>query len=188
MVGTTASYFEGRKFKSRPEDRLSCRRFPRFTSIRPGKCWDSTLNHATATSVPFVYNSLFTNHPTRRSCIIWAVNSAVKPSTNKSVKTEIAINSSSSSLIRPLASSRPELICNCESYRRYLGLFGRGISPSQTQTQKRRWRTSMPRVVFEPKIPVFERAKPFRALDQWYSTWGTGTSGGTRRYLRGYVK
>ena len=25
-------------------------------------------------------------------------------------------------------------------------------------------------------------------LDQWYSTWGTRTPGGTRRHLRGYVK
>jgi hypothetical protein len=25
-------------------------------------------------------------------------------------------------------------------------------------------------------------------LDQWYSTWGMRTSGGTRRHLRGYVK
>jgi hypothetical protein len=25
------------------------------------------------------------------------------------------------------------------------------------------------------------------ALDQWYSTWGTLTPGGTRRHLRGYV-
>jgi hypothetical protein len=25
-------------------------------------------------------------------------------------------------------------------------------------------------------------------LDQWYSTGGTRTSGGTRRHLRGYVK
>jgi hypothetical protein len=25
-------------------------------------------------------------------------------------------------------------------------------------------------------------------LDQWYSTWGTRTPGGTRRHLKGYVK
>jgi hypothetical protein len=25
-------------------------------------------------------------------------------------------------------------------------------------------------------------------LEQWYSTWGTRTPGGMRRYLRGYVK
>jgi hypothetical protein len=31
--------------------------------------------------------------------------------------------------------------------------------------------------------------RPWRdILDQWYSTWGTRTPGGTRRHLRGYVK
>ena len=25
-------------------------------------------------------------------------------------------------------------------------------------------------------------------LEQWYSTWGTRTPGGTRRHVRGYVK
>jgi hypothetical protein len=28
----------------------------------------------------------------------------------------------------------------------------------------------------------------FSGLEQWYSTWGTRTLGGTRRHLRGYVK
>jgi hypothetical protein len=32
-----------------------------------------------------------------------------------------------------------------------------------------------------------ERSRTF-VLDQWYSTWGTRTPGGTRRHLRGYVK
>jgi hypothetical protein len=47
-----------------------------------------------------------------------------------------------------------------------------GISPSQgvylqmtTQTQNKLTQTSMPRVGFEPKIPVFERAKAIHALD-----------------------
>jgi hypothetical protein len=34
-----------------------------------------------------------------------------------------------------------------------------------TQTQKTRGQTSMPRVGFELTIPMFERAKTFRALD-----------------------
>jgi hypothetical protein len=46
-----------------------------------------------------------------------------------------------------------------------IGLFGRGISPSQgrlpahraAQTQNKRTQTSMPHVGLEPKIPVFER-------------------------------
>jgi hypothetical protein len=35
-----------------------------------------------------------------------------------------------------------------------------------TQTQNKRTQTSMPRVVFEPTIPVFERAKIVHALDR----------------------
>jgi hypothetical protein len=35
-----------------------------------------------------------------------------------------------------------------------------------TQTQNKRTQTCMPRVVFEPTIPVFERAKTVRALDR----------------------
>jgi hypothetical protein len=35
-----------------------------------------------------------------------------------------------------------------------------------TQTQNKRTQTSMPRVGFEPTIPVFERAKTVHALDQ----------------------
>jgi hypothetical protein len=34
-----------------------------------------------------------------------------------------------------------------------------------TETQNRRTQTSMPRVGFEPTIPVFERAKTVHALD-----------------------
>jgi hypothetical protein len=34
-----------------------------------------------------------------------------------------------------------------------------------TQTQNKRTQTSMPRVGFEPTIPVFERAKTVHALD-----------------------
>jgi hypothetical protein len=35
-----------------------------------------------------------------------------------------------------------------------------------TQTQNKRTQTSMPRVGFEPTIPVFERAKTVHALDR----------------------
>jgi hypothetical protein len=59
--------------------------------------------------------------------------------------------------------------------RQSVGLLGRGISPSQGRYLTQ---TSMPPVVFEPTIPVFERPKPFQALDraatvigiQW-TTW-----------------
>jgi hypothetical protein len=57
--------------------------------------------------------------------------------------------------------------------RRYVGLLGRVISPSQdrylhrtTQTQNKRRQTSMPLAEFEPTIPVFKRAKTFHALDR----------------------
>jgi hypothetical protein len=54
-----------------------------------------------------------------------------------------------------------------------IGLFGRGISPSQgrylhgtIQTQNKRKQTSMPWVAFEPTIPVFQRTKIFHVLDR----------------------
>jgi hypothetical protein len=45
-----------------------------------------------------------------------------------------------------------------------------------TQTQNKRTQTFMPRVGFEPTIPVFERAKTFHALDR--ATTVTDGSGG----------
>jgi hypothetical protein len=59
------------------------------------------------------------------------------------------------------------------SYRQSVVLLdgGRGLAVSQcrylhraTQRQKKCGGTSMPRVGFEPAIPVFERAKTFHAL------------------------
>jgi hypothetical protein len=84
-------------------------------------------------------------------------------------------NSSSSSfdILGPLACSHSELIWNYRSYRQPVGLLGRVISPSQggylhwkIQTQQKRRLTSMPRVGFEPTIPVSERTKIFRSLDR----------------------
>jgi hypothetical protein len=54
--------------------------------------------------------------------------------------------------------------------RQSVGLLGRAISPSQgrylTQTQNKHKQASIPWVVFEPTIPVFERAKTVHhALD-----------------------
>jgi hypothetical protein len=51
-----------------------------------------------------------------------------------------------------------------------VGLLGRGISPSQGRylhraTQNKRRQTSMPWLVYEPTIPVFERTKTLHALD-----------------------
>jgi hypothetical protein len=39
------------------------------------------------------------------------------------------------------------------------------VRPLPTQRQNNRTQTSMPRVGFEPTIPVFERAKTVHALD-----------------------
>jgi hypothetical protein len=60
-----------------------------------------------------------------------------------------------------------------QSYAQLVGLFGRGISPSQgrclrhgtTQAQKKCGDTSTPGVKFKPTILVFDRAKTFHALD-----------------------
>jgi hypothetical protein len=43
-----------------------------------------------------------------------------------------------------------------------------------TQTQKKRGQTYMPRVVFEPTIPVFEGEKKFHVLDHATTVIGTG--------------
>jgi hypothetical protein len=55
-------------------------------------------------------------------------------------------------------------------YTQSVGLLGWGISPSQTthrttQMQNKRTQTSMPRVGFQPTIPLFEQAKTVHALD-----------------------
>jgi hypothetical protein len=58
-------------------------------------------------------------------------------------------------------------------YTQSIGFLGRGISPSQGRylhaehyKQNKRTQKSMPRVWFEPKIPVFERAKTVHVLDR----------------------
>jgi hypothetical protein len=60
--------------------------------------------------------------------------------------------------------------CSCTQS---VGLLWRGISPYQgrylhmtTQTQNKRTQTSMPRLGYEPTIPVFERTKTAHALDR----------------------
>jgi hypothetical protein len=47
--------------------------------------------------------------------------------------------------------------------------------------------------IFESKpesrgIARRHRLRWLDGVEQWYSTWGTRTPGGTRRHLRGYVK
>jgi hypothetical protein len=57
-------------------------------------------------------------------------------------------------------------------YTQSVGLLVRGISPSQgrlhttAETQNKRAQTSMPRLGFKPRIPVFEWAKTVHALDR----------------------
>jgi hypothetical protein len=60
-----------------------------------------------------------------------------------------------------------------------VGLLGRGIGPTQgvylhtgQHNTEKRGHTSMPRVEFEPTIPVFERPKKVGASDR--SATGTG--------------
>jgi len=64
-------------------------------------------------------------------------------------------------------------------FRQLVGLLGRGICPTQGlylhtgqhETEKR-GHTSMPRVGFEPTIPVLERSKTVRVSDR--AAIGTG--------------
>jgi hypothetical protein len=66
-------------------------------------------------------------------------------------------------------------------YTKPVEFLGRGISPTQdrypthrtTQTQNKRRQTSIPRVRFEPTIPVFERAKTIHTLDRAATAIGT---------------
>jgi hypothetical protein len=53
-------------------------------------------------------------------------------------------------------------------YTQLVGLLGRGITPRKaaTYTQNIRTQTSIPRVGFEPTIPVFERATTVHDLDR----------------------
>jgi hypothetical protein len=70
-----------------------------------------------------------------------------------------------------------------------VGLLGRGISPSQgrylhTQQHKhKRTQTSVPRVGFEPTIPVFERAKTVHASDRAATLIGHNAFAGTCRCI-----
>jgi hypothetical protein len=58
-------------------------------------------------------------------------------------------------------------------YTQFVGLLGRGISPSQGRylhteqhKQNKRTQTSMCRVGYEPTTPVFERAKAIHTSDR----------------------
>jgi hypothetical protein len=70
-----------------------------------------------------------------------------------------SFSSSSSSCdgLGPMVCSHSELTSNYKSYRQLVGLLERGISPMYTlkQKQKNRGHIPMPRVGFEPTIPVF---------------------------------
>jgi hypothetical protein len=65
-----------------------------------------------------------------------------------------------------------------------VGLLGLGNQPvagplpthRTTQTQNQRTQTSMPRVGFEPTIPVFEQAKTVHTLDRAATVIGTHDS------------
>jgi hypothetical protein len=75
-------------------------------------------------------------------------------------------------LLGPVACFPSELIWNYGSYRQSVGLLGRVISTAIRPTaiytgqygQKKRGQVSMPRVGFEPTIPVIKQARTFYAL------------------------
>jgi hypothetical protein len=73
-------------------------------------------------------------------------------------------------ILGPLVCSLSELIWNYGSYRQFVGPLGRVISPvarpllTQEYTQKTRGQTSIPRVGFQPTIPVLQQAKSFHAF------------------------
>jgi hypothetical protein len=63
-------------------------------------------------------------------------------------------------------------------YTQSVGILGRGSArrKAATYTQNKGRQTSMPRVEFEPTIPVFERAKTLHALDRVVTVIGTWIS------------
>jgi hypothetical protein len=73
-------------------------------------------------------------------------------------------------ILGPLSCFSSELIWNCGSY----------ILHRTTQTQEKRGQTSVPRVGFEPTIPVFERARTFRALYRAATVFGCPVPKGLR--------
>jgi hypothetical protein len=65
------------------------------------------------------------------------------------------------------------LSVDLQPYTQSVGFLGRGISPSQERylhteqhKENKRAQRSMPRMGFEPTIPVFERAKTVHALER----------------------
>jgi hypothetical protein len=78
------------------------------------------------------------------------------------------------------------------SYSRSVGLLGRGsarrkaatYTQNNTQTQNKRTQTYTPRVGFEPKILVFERAKAFHALDSAATVIGIKWTGSRNVLVR----
>jgi hypothetical protein len=78
--------------------------------------------------------------------------------------------SSSFRELRPLVSYHSELIWNCESYRQSVDPLDGNQTvarplPTQDNTNTKETQTFMPRVGFEPTIPVIERAKKYSVLD-----------------------
>jgi hypothetical protein len=93
-----------------------------------------------------------------------SIHSSIHPSIHPSIYLY-----SCSSHLENKASVKRFLSLQFLNRRQSIWLLGRGISPSQsrylTQTQNKCKQTSMPRVGFKLAIPMFERAKTFRALD-----------------------
>jgi hypothetical protein len=56
------------------------------------------------------------------------------------------------------------------------------------QTQNKCTQTSMPRVGFEPKIPVFERAKTVHTLDREAIVIGRGVYNDICEFTKGYQR
>jgi hypothetical protein len=121
-----------------------------------GSIWQPTVGNGIILEVKWETTEAFTH-------ITWSVANL---SRKTDVLHQIVDNQTSSTFLSgPRACSHSELIWEYGAYKQLAGLFGRGMGPSKgcylhrtTQTQKKRVQASMPRVEFEPMLPIFEQA------------------------------
>jgi hypothetical protein len=104
-----------------------------------------------------------------------SIHPSVRPSVHPSMLLPLGVQANRETLI----------LLQFPNLRQSVGLLGQVISPSQvaayTETQNKRRQISMSWVVFEPTIPVFERAKTFHVLDRAATV--IGVVGTTHRIL-----
>jgi hypothetical protein len=87
-ISTSVSYLRGNGLKSRSTDQLTDWGYSWFLSVLSSKCQENTLHKATQplplTSFPIHYQSFNINHRIIQCYIVWATDSIIKYTTQKS--------------------------------------------------------------------------------------------------------